>query len=44
MNIDYKELALASNRRIEQLVKLEAQLNELPQHLRALVPPFGYAR
>lgn len=38
MNIDYKELALASNRRIEQLVKLEARLNELPQHLRALVP------
>lgn len=38
MNIDYKELALASNRRIEQLVKLEARLKELPQHLRALVP------
>lgn len=38
MNIDYKELALASNRRIEQLVKLEAQLNELPQHLHTLVP------
>ena len=38
MNIDYKELALASNRRIEQLVKLEARFKELPQHLRALVP------
>lgn len=36
MNIDYKELALASNRRIEQLVELEARLKELPQHLRAL--------
>jgi hypothetical protein len=38
MNIDYKELALASNRRIEQLVKLETRLKELPQHLLALVP------
>lgn len=38
MNIDYKEIALASNRRIEQLAEIEARLRELPQHLRALVP------
>lgn len=38
MNIDYKELALASNRRIEKLAEIEARLHELPQHLRALVP------
>lgn len=38
MNIDYKEIALASNRRIEQLAEIETRLRELPQHLRALVP------
>lgn len=38
MNIDYKEIALASNRRIEQLAKIEARLRELPQHLRDLLP------
>ena len=38
MNIDYKEIALASNRRIEQLAEIEARLRELPQHLRDLLP------
>lgn len=38
MNIDYKEIALASNRRINQLTEIEARLRKLPQHLRALVP------
>ena len=38
MNIDYKEIALASNRRIEQLAEIEARLRDLPRHLRALAP------
>lgn len=38
MNIDYKEIALASNRRIEQLAEIEARLREVPQHLRDLLP------
>lgn len=38
MNIDYKEIALASNRRIEKLAEIEARLRELPQHLRDLLP------
>ena len=38
MNIDYKEITLASSRRIERLAEIEARLRELPQHLRALLP------
>ena len=38
MNINYKEIALASNRRIEQLAEIEARLRDLPRHLRALAP------
>ena len=38
MNIDYKEIALASNRRIEKLTEIETQLRALPHHLRSFVP------
>ena len=38
MNIDYKKAVLESQRRLVHLAEIEAQLNDLPGHLRALVP------
>lgn len=38
MNIDYKRAVLESQQRLVHLAEIEAQLNDLPGHLRALVP------
>lgn len=38
MNIDYKKAILESQQRLVHLAEIEAQLKDLPGHLRALVP------
>lgn len=38
MNIDYKQLILASQQRLARLTEVEEKINALPHHLRALVP------
>lgn len=38
MNIDYKQLILASQQRLTRLAEIEEKINALPHRLRALVP------
>lgn len=38
MNIDYKKVALEFRQRLVHLTEIEVQLNDLPGHLRALMP------
>lgn len=38
MNIDFKKAVLESQQRLVHLAEIEAQLKDLPGHLRALVP------